>query len=83
MRILWFILTNGFGLIWFLPHLFFSASLILLLVVQGVLADTARIDEEFRKACFPTFAALVKGIPALRNSIGSLMVGYQFCLRFI
>ena len=32
---------------------------------------------------FPTFAALGKGRPALRNSIGRLMVGYFFCLMFI
>ena len=35
----------------------------------GVLADPARIDEEFRKAWLPFFVALGKGIPAMRNSI--------------
>ena len=54
-KILWFIHISGFVLIWFplLPS--FSVSLILRLVVLGVLADPARIDEEVRKAWLPHF----------------------------
>ena len=37
-------------------------------LTPGVLADPARIDEEFRKAWLPHFAALGKGRPALKNS---------------
>ena len=40
--------TSGLGLIWCLLLLFCSVS-------PGVLADPARIDEEFRKAWFPYF----------------------------
>ena len=47
---------------------------------SGVLADPAKIDEEFRKAWFPYFAALGKGIPALRNSVLRLKVGFLCCL---
>ena len=50
---------------------------------SGALADPARIDEEFRKAWLLIFAALGKGIPALRSSMRKLMVGYRFCLRFL
>ena len=50
---------------------------------SGVLADPARIDEEFRKAWLPFFVVLGKGIPALRNSILRLRSGCRFCLRFI
>ena len=48
---------------------------------SGVLADPAKIDEEFRKAWLPYFCR--SGKRALRNSIVKLMVGYRFCLRFI
>ena len=44
---------------------------------SGVLADPARIDEEFRKAWLPIFVVLGKGIPAIRNSIGRLKGGYK------
>ena len=40
---------------------------------SGVLADPARIDEEFRKVW----------LPALRNSILSLRSGCLFCLRYL
>ena len=47
-----FTLTSGCGLTWcFLP--LFSTSLILLRGGSGVLADPAKIDEEFRKAWLP------------------------------
>ena len=47
---------------------------------SGVLADPARIDEEFERLGFPTFAALGKGIPALRNSVLRLKGGFLYCL---
>ena len=50
---------------------------------SGLLADPAMIDEEFRKACFPTFVATGKEIPAMRNSIVRSMGGYRFYLRLI
>ena len=49
---------------------------------SGVLADPARIDEEFRKAWLPYFCRSGQREPALTNSIGRLMVAYLFCLRF-
>ena len=51
---------------------------------SGVLADPAKIDEEFRsRPGFPIFVALGKGRPALRNSIEKWRAGYHFYLRFI
>ena len=48
-----------------------------------MLADPARIDEEFRKAWLPYFCrSLGKGIPALRRSIRRLKGGYHFYPRF-
>ena len=49
---------------------------------SGVLADPARIDEEFRKAWLPCFCRSGQGIPASRNSIMRLRGGYLCCLRF-
>ena len=46
---------------------------------SGVLADPVRIDEEFRKAWLPYFAALGKGRPALRNSVLRFGVGCVAC----
>ena len=48
---------------------------------SGVLADPARIDEEFRKAWLPCFCRSGPGIPASRNSIMRLRSGYLCCLR--
>ena len=50
---------------------------------SGVLADPARIDEEFRKAWLPYFCRSVKGRPALRNSTKKLRVGCLCCLRLL
>ena len=49
-RILWFIHKSGFDLIWFLQLHFSNVRPHLTLDGSGVLADPARIDEEFRKA---------------------------------
>ena len=47
--------------LWFSQLPFSSVSLILRLVVSGVLADPARIDEEFRKAWLPYLSLWTKG----------------------
>ena len=54
-RILWFILTSGFVLIWFPPAPFLQCKPCLTPGGSGVLSDPARIDEEFRKAWLPYF----------------------------
>ena len=68
-RILWFILTSGLGLIWFSPQLFFSVSLILRLVVLRFSLIWLGLTKNSERPGFPTFAALGKGIPALRKSM--------------
>ena len=80
-RIPWCIPIDGFVLTWFHLLPFFSANLILLLMVlvsfqilQGWMKNSERLG-------FPTFAALGKGRPALTNSIMRLMGGCHFCLK--
>ena len=80
VKILWFIFTSGFGLIWFLPHPFFSASLILLLVVRVCYLLLIGLMRNSERPGFLIYAALGKGIPALRNSIRRFKVGYLCCL---
>ena len=46
-------LTSGLGLSWFLPAPFLQCDPALTPGGSGVLADPARIDEEFRKAWLP------------------------------
>ena len=58
------------------PALFLQCDPLVTPGGSGVLADPARIDEEFRKAWFFIFAALGKGIPALRNSVLRLEGGF-------
>ena len=73
----WCIPTGGFVQIWFHQLHFSSVSTILRLVVlPGSMRNSERLG-------FPTFAALDKGRPALRNSIVKLRSGYHFYLRFI
>ena len=48
---------------------------------SGVLADPARIDEEFRKAWLPYFCRSGQRIPALRNLMRKSRGGYHFYLR--
>ena len=50
---------------------------------SGVLADPAKIDEEFRKAWLPYFCPSGKGIPALRHSPRKSRGGYLCCLRLL
>ena len=73
---------GGSGLTQFPLLLFFSVSLILHLVVLECLQTQPELVRNSEWPGFPTFVALGKGIPALRNSIVRLMVGYRFCLRF-
>ena len=54
-KIPWFILTSGFVLIWLPRLLFHQCEPHLTPGGSGVLADPARIDEEFRKAWLPFF----------------------------
>ena len=50
---------------------------------SGVLADPGRIDENSEKPGFPSFAALGKGTPTLRNSMKKSKSGYLCCLRLL
>ena len=52
------IFIGGFVLIWFLPLFFCSCKPHLTPSGSGVLADPARIDEEFRKAWASLFLSL-------------------------
>ena len=78
----WCILIGGFVQISFPQPLFFSVSLTLLLVVLGFLLIQPGLVKNSERLGFPTFAALGKGIPALRNSILRLMGGFLYCLSF-
>ena len=62
--------------------LFFSVSLTLLLTVLGFLLIQPGLMKNSERLGFPTFAALGKGIPALRNSILRLMGGYLYYQSF-
>ena len=73
----------GFVQIWFPQLLFFSVSLILLLLVLEFLLIQPRLVKNSERLGFPTFAALGKGRPALTNSALRLMGGCRFYLRFI
>ena len=82
-KIPWCILIGGFAQIWFLLLLFFSASPISRLVALGCLLILLGLMRNSERLGFPTFVALGKGIPALRNSILRLRSGCLFCLRFL
>ena len=75
--------VGGSDLIWFSHLLFFSASLNLLLVVLGFLLIQPGLKRNSERLDFPTFAALCKATPALRNSMRRLMAGCPYSLRFI
>ena len=79
----WCIPIGGFVLIWFTQLHFFSVSLILRLVVLGCFRIQQGLMKNSERPGFPTFAALGKGIPALRNSIARLRAGYHFYLRLL
>ena len=63
---------------WFIP-----VSLISRLVVLGYLLILLGLMRNSERLGFPTFVALGKGIPALRNSILRLRNGCLFYLRFL
>ena len=50
---------------------------------SGVLADPARLMKNSERLGFPPFAALGKGVPALRNSTKRLTGGYRFYRRLL
>ena len=74
-RILLFILTSGSGLTWCSLTPFSQCDPLCTPGGSSVLADPARIVEEFRKAWLPCFCALGKERPALRNLLMRLRVG--------
>ena len=74
--------VSGSSPTWFSLLLFYSASLILRLVVLGCLQILPELVRNSERPGFPIFAALGKGIPALRNSIGRLRGGCRFYLSF-
>ena len=82
-KILLFIRTGGFAQIWFSLLLFSSESPICRLVVLECILILLGLMRNSDRPGFPTFVALGKGRPALRNSIGKLRVGCLFCLRFL
>ena len=75
-------LKSGFDLTWCSLLLFFRVSLISLLVVLGSWLILLGLMRNSEKPGFPTFVALGKGRPALRNSIVRLRGGCHFYLRF-
>ena len=72
---------SGFVQVWF-PQLHLSSvSPILRLVVLGCLLIQRKLMRNSERLGFPTFAALGKGTPALRNSIVRLRGGCRFYLK--
>ena len=72
-----------FVLIW-CPLLHFSSVIpISRLVVLGLWLIPPGLVRNSERPGFPTFAALDKGIPSLRNPIVKSMGGYHFYLRLI
>ena len=74
---------SGSGLIWFSLPLFFSVSRIFLLVALGFYLIPLGLMRNSERLGFPTFVALGKGRPALRNSIVKLRGGYLCYRRFL
>ena len=74
---------GGSGLSWSFLLPFSSVSLISRLVVLVHLLILLRLMRNSEKLGFPTFVALGKGIPALRNSILRLRNGCLFYPRFL
>ena len=67
---------SGFVRIWFPLLHFFSVNPILRLVVLGCFLIRPGLIRNSERPDFPTFAALGKGIPALRNSIRKEVEGW-------
>ena len=82
-KIPWCIPIGGFAQIWFPLLHFYSASHNSRLVVLGCLLTLLGLMRNSERLDFPTFVALGKGIPALRNSILRVRSGCLFCLRFL
>ena len=82
-RIPLYTLTSGLGLTWFLLLLFCSVILSSLLVVLGFWLIRAGLMKNSDRPGFPSFAALGKVTPALRNSMKKSRGGYLCCLRLL
>ena len=67
VKTLWCLPISGSGLIWFTRLPFFIVSLISRLVVLGCLLILPGLMKNSERPGFPTFVALDKGIPALKE----------------
>ena len=82
-RIPLFIRISGLGLISFPLPLFFSVSRIFLLEALGFYLIWPGLMKNSERPGFPTFVALGKGRPALRNSMKRLRGGCPCYQRFL